>query len=513
MIFLGVRDGCRIRQHTSLGLEANPRDSDHWLQVTRVCRAWRSVAMDYAPLWSTFRLRRNCSYQDETEKFSVYLANSRLSPLSIESVYALTTSAQAQLVENVYRLQKLQLRGTLDPKDLLLLSTQDAPKLEAFELYASQKDEKIELPTLFNNIHQLKTLALTGFTRMAHNSFTHLQNLYLAYQKYTSLDDIGRFLDLLGNLSLEQLMFSHTSVTVAISPSQLTDFSRRAIVLPVLQRIVFAGTATAFVNVILSAASVPAGQTLAILLAGWGSDARRTSSNVDLLEGPGWETICQSTERFSVRNGSEVILHSAGRELNFIARNESLDALSTAFREAIRHASEVWICNDLAKHHPEDVLGAFLSHTSSASVIYLDIPVPRAGNIFELLHGKDADHDDTDMPRYLPLADNDTETATELHVKVISERPKAFSQIRAFREAVSNCDGTRYITDIHVYTGECKESLKLKSSSEKVHRRKAKSNPVIHVMTDDGKSLPKIASSPAFWAPCPFQWDSGYGYW
>ena len=195
MIFLALRDACSAPQIGLLGLEATPRHCGGYMQPVWVCRAWRSVALKYAPLWSRISVSAGAR---GLARVAMFLEHSGQSALAVECPYKFTDSVKSDILRNAYRLRRLRLEGELDPEHMALLTTQDAPLLNALDLHSPPAQPEDELPTLFNGVHpRLTALALAGYTHYGQNSFTGVKDLHLARQRYASVGDFDRLLDFL----------------------------------------------------------------------------------------------------------------------------------------------------------------------------------------------------------------------------------------------------------------------------------------------------------------------------
>ena len=340
----------------------------------------------------------------------------------------------------------------------------------------------------------------------------------MSSQTFRSPEELDHVVNLLHGLSkLEQLGFHHTSVPVQVTTSQLDTFSRRALILPALQRIIFAGISASYASVILSAISSPPGQSQSILFLGrlksWAYWPRIYTSLTD-LQGPGWVELCNSVEKFSVthgRDGHNVVVQSPGREVHLVGWTDALNELFTALEPALNHAREIWICADESVlrrgHSPDHLLEAILPHARMADIVFLDMQLPgtRSSSVFESLHTKGPKNSGDIEPKFLPVLANGHRHEMELHVKVDATNPKAYAEVHRFRAAIrQEKDTYGYISNICVYAPECKESLKLQKWAEKLTSDR-EANPLVQVLTN-GETFPKILPSPTLTIPCPFRW-------
>ena len=241
------------------------------------------------------------------------------------------------------------------------------------------------------------------------------------------------------------------------------------------------------------------------------------------LRGPAWEDVCRSVQTFAVseHNGTyDFVVQSPGREFRFVRWYDDLGALSRTFEPLIAHAHEVWVQSTASLQHGQiSFLHTFLPHALEATKVFLDISYPRAPNIFgDLLATEKRDNA---RLIFAPLFTHKPGHSRdiELRVRMNSTSPKAYRQVREFREFVGNYgagDAARcHFGDIFLYAPECKESLKLRkraeggTRSEGANQRQYDTHPQLYVLTEL-ESFPQVQLSAASTAPCPHHWDMYY---
>jgi hypothetical protein len=114
-----------------------------WIAVTRVCRSWRTVALEHATLWADLEL-------GSRQRWAVFLHRARQSPLCVHGT-ALSRGPQSrQLAKHFHHIRKLDLLIKDESIVSTLSSATNAPELQILKL---------------SNSHSLSQRQATGIFR------------------------------------------------------------------------------------------------------------------------------------------------------------------------------------------------------------------------------------------------------------------------------------------------------------------------------------------------------------